>query len=120
MNNIAVIVLLYEANMSSIWLDNVYGVISRVPAGKVVTYGQVAAFLGAPRASRAIGWALSRLPYGSDVPWQRVVNRKGVLSIVHPVVTATKQAELLAKEGVEVKKLNDLYVVDLKKHQFYF
>ena len=107
-------------SMTNNWLDRVYKVVSSVPKGRVVSYGQVAASLGSPRASRAVGWALSRLPYGSEVPWHRVLNRKGQLSIVHPFVTAKNQAELLKKEGIEVKLVNDLYEVDIKRYHFLF
>ena len=48
--------------------DRVYAFVSRVPPGKVVTYGQVAQELGAPAASRAVGYALHNLPGESGVP----------------------------------------------------
>src|SRR5678816_2781734 len=53
----------------------VYRVVARVPRGKVVTYGQVAAILGQPRAARAVGTALAALggAYLNTVPWQRVI-----------------------------------------------
>src|SRR5207245_11754353 len=57
----------------------VYRLVRRVPRGKVVTYGQVAAILGQPRGARAVGVALGALR-GSlveSVPWQRVINAAG-------------------------------------------
>src|SRR5574341_2316344 len=60
----------------------VYRVVRKVPRGKVVTYGQVAAILGHPRAARAVGQALRMLPpaLGHIVPWQRVINSAGGIS----------------------------------------
>ncbi len=56
----------------------VYALVRRVPPGRVVTYGQVAALIGAPRAARAVGQAMRRCPPG--VPWHRVVNARGRVS----------------------------------------
>ena len=57
----------------------VYGVVRRIPRGKVLTYAQVAALVGQPRAARAVGTALGALrgPLLDLVPWQRVVNAGG-------------------------------------------
>lgn len=102
------------------WLDDMCKIVSSVPAGKVVSYGQVSARMGSPRSSRMVGWGLGRLPYDTKVPWHRVVNRFGELTIVHPFIKASSQAELLKKEGVEVKLTGDLYKVDLKKFGYNF
>lgn len=58
----------------------VYDVVRRIPAGKVATYGQIAHLLGSPLAARGVGYALAHLPEGTDVPWQRVINRAGQIS----------------------------------------
>jgi methylated-DNA-protein-cysteine methyltransferase-like protein len=60
----------------------VYALVRRVPRGRVVTYGQVAAMLGVPRGARAVGWALRALPeeMASRVPWHRVVGTGGRIS----------------------------------------
>ena len=80
----------------------VYRVVSGVPRGKVVTYGQVAAMLGAPRAARAVGAALRYLPRPllGTVPWQRVLNAQGAVSIRGDLVRAEEQRWLLEGEGV--------------------
>ena len=87
----------------------VYKVVRCIPPGKVSSYGRIAAMLGHPRAARAVGYALSALRnpgqqgYTSDnVPWQRVVNSQGRISIRHREQTANKQAEILQTEGVAV------------------
>jgi methylated-DNA-protein-cysteine methyltransferase related protein len=60
----------------------VYAFVRRVPRGRVVTYGQVAAMLGVPRGARAVGWALRALPedVAARVPWHRVVGTGGRIS----------------------------------------
>ena len=81
--------------------QRVYMLVCQVPAGQVVTYGQVAALLAAPRAARAVGYALRALPAGSDVPWHRVINRQGEISQRHPATSPILQRVLLEAEGVE-------------------
>ncbi len=61
--------------------DAVYRVVRLVPEGRIVSYGGVAALLGRPRAARGVGRALSELPADTDVPWWRVVNRDGRISL---------------------------------------
>ncbi|MGH7393789.1 MAG: MGMT family protein [Candidatus Rokuibacteriota bacterium] len=51
----------------------------RVPRGRVVTYGQIAALLGRPGAARRVGWAMRICP--ADLPWHRVVNAQGGISV---------------------------------------
>ena len=64
------------------FFTHVYRLVARVPKGRVVTYGQVAAILGAPRAARAVGTALRHLPrpLSKKVPWHRVINASGGIS----------------------------------------
>ncbi len=80
--------------------ERVYALVRHVPHGRVVTYGQVAALLGAPRAARAVGYALRALPAGSDVPWHRVINHRGQISPRHPAASLILQRLLLEDEGV--------------------
>jgi methylated-DNA-protein-cysteine methyltransferase-like protein len=79
---------------------SVYAVVSRIPRGRVMTYGQVALALGMPRAARVVGGALHLLGGGSDVPWHRVVNRHGMISTRCPEHSMWEQAERLRAEGV--------------------
>ncbi len=60
----------------------VYALVRRVPRGRVVTYGQVAAMLGVARGARAVGWAMRALPDELEgcVPWHRVVGAGGRIS----------------------------------------
>jgi methylated-DNA-protein-cysteine methyltransferase-like protein len=81
----------------------VYRVVRRVPRGKVVTYGQVAAILGQPRAARAVGMALAALvgrPLHDTVPWQRVIGAAGRCTH-RDGFWASVQRDLLEREGVQ-------------------
>ncbi len=76
--------------------DSVVDVISRLEAGDVVTYGEVAAEAGFPGAGRAVGGLLRTS--GGDLPWWRVVGSGGHLRTPDRV----RQAQLLADDGVLV------------------
>jgi methylated-DNA-protein-cysteine methyltransferase-like protein len=90
--------------------EQVYKLTQRIPPGKVTSYGRIAQMLGHPHAARAVGYALSALKNpdsnssytSATVPWQRVVNSQGRISIHHREQTAQKQARLLREEGVAV------------------
>jgi methylated-DNA-protein-cysteine methyltransferase-like protein len=95
----------------------VYAVVRHVPRGTVVTYGQVAAMLGHPRAARAVGTALSRLPrsLATRVPWQRVINSAGKISYKGDFFRPEIQRRLLEAEGV---LFSDGERVNLKKYRW--
>jgi methylated-DNA-protein-cysteine methyltransferase-like protein len=82
------------------FFDAVYRVLALVPPGRVVSYGQIAAMLGYPRAARTVGWALHGLPVGSGLPWHRVINVHGRITTPCQEHTAARQRELLEGEGV--------------------
>lgn len=88
--------------------EQVYAVLRRIPVGKVTSYGRVAQMLGRPNAARAVGYALSALKdqqpeaEQSEIPWHRVVNSKGRISIKNREFSARQQAELLRAEGIPV------------------
>ncbi len=76
----------------------VHGVVARIPRGRVVTYGQIARYLGMHHGARTVGWAMSECP--DDLPWHRVVNTQGRISTrAHPFATSLQRA-LLEDEGV--------------------
>lgn len=72
----------------------------RIPAGRVATYGRIATWLGSPRAARAVGYAMFNAP--DDVPWHRVVNSRGEISIGGHLHRPDLQRRLLEEEGVEL------------------
>jgi methylated-DNA-protein-cysteine methyltransferase related protein len=96
--------------------EQVYAVVARIPRGKVTSYGRIAAMLGQPQAARAVGYALNALKDRrndgrfQNIPWQRVVNSQGRISIVNREYGANMQADLLRAEGVVV---NEALQIDL-------
>jgi methylated-DNA-protein-cysteine methyltransferase related protein len=96
--------------------QEVYKIVSQVPKGKVATYGQIASILGSPRAARQVGWALHSLPMDSDVPWQRIINRHGMISTTCEEHTPNLQKQLLNKEGVKTTEKDGLTFVGLDKY----
>ena len=95
--------------------QKVYQVVQRIPYGQVATYGQVAAVLGQPRAARMVGIALAKCPI-QQVPWQRVINRHGMISIENMAVTKDDQARLLRQEGIEVTERDGNLFIDLNQY----
>ncbi len=80
----------------------IYAIVRRVPRGRVATYGQVAALAGLPGAARLVGYALHALRSGTLLPWHRVVNAQGRLSLGRGVAGGDlEQRRRLEAEGVE-------------------
>jgi methylated-DNA-protein-cysteine methyltransferase related protein len=76
----------------------IHEAVSRIPRGRVATYGQIARIAGLPGQARLIGYALHALRQFTSVPWQRVVNAKGEISL--PGASAARQRRLLESEGI--------------------
>ena len=93
------------------FFQRVYQVVRMVPCGKVATYGQIAAIVSHRGAARTVGWALHGLTEGADVPWHRVINARGQVSLD----PGTRQISLLRKEGVRV---NAQGRIDMKEFQW--
>jgi methylated-DNA-protein-cysteine methyltransferase related protein len=87
---------------SHTFAQRVYAVVRRVPPGRVTTYGDVAAVLGHRRRARRVGWALSQLTADAarEVPWQRVLNAGGAISLRGDPVRGPLQRALLEAEDV--------------------
>ena len=92
------------------FFENVYEAVQLIPRGKVATYGQIARMIGAPRSSRAVGYALHVNPRPGVIPCHRVVNREGRLAPAFAFGGPEIQAQLLESEGVEV---GEGFIVDL-------
>jgi methylated-DNA-protein-cysteine methyltransferase related protein len=69
-----------DTSQNSPLYEAIYAVVRQIPAGQVATYGQIAELLGLYGRARQIGYALFRVAPESDVPWQRVINAKGMVS----------------------------------------
>lgn len=96
--------------------DQIKEKVREVPQGKVATYGQIASLIGNPNLARQVGYAMAGLTLSEqDIPWWRVLNAKGYLSINKGEVGMEKkiQADLLRDEGIEV---NEKFEVDLDKY----
>ena len=100
--------------------DDVWAMVQTIPAGRVCAYGDVAAALGFPLRARQVGNALAPLDHAraAVVPWQRVVNARGFLSIRGAVAGKDLQRALLRAEGVAVG--DDFVVVDFAARRFRF
>ena len=94
--------------------EKVYEYLRTIPAGKVVTYGQIAEYLGNKRASRAVGNILHQNPDGEKYPCYKVVDRNGRLSENYAFGGIEKQKEKLEGEGITVSG----YRVDLGKYKW--
>lgn len=92
--------------------QRIYTVVNMIPEGHVATYGQIAELAGLPRQARLVGYALNVLPKGSRIPWHRVINAQGKISLrVEGEGSDNRQMRLLKREKV---RFNQQGVVDLK------
>jgi methylated-DNA-protein-cysteine methyltransferase related protein len=80
--------------------ERVYRVVRRIPAGRVATYGQVARLAGLGRNARQVGYALHALPERRLVPWHRVINARGEISLGPAAGSDVTQRLRLEREGV--------------------
>ena len=99
--------------------EKVYAIVRLIPKEKVTSYGRIAEMLESPGAARQVGYAMSALknkakePDYADIPWQRVVNHVGEISIKGSELGRLMQAELLQDEGVEI---SDKLKIDMEKY----
>ena len=81
----------------------VWDAMSLIPFGQLATYGQIAEMIGAYGCARQVGWAMRRLPLPSKVPWHRVVNAKGMISMsLSREGSDWMQRQMLIAEGILV------------------
>lgn len=92
----------------------VIAIIKNIPAGFVMTYGQVAAMAGSPRGARQVVRILHSMSESYDLPWHRVVNIKGEIAIADEE-SRFMQKYYLEQEGV---KVDDNYRIDLDKFRY--
>jgi methylated-DNA-protein-cysteine methyltransferase-like protein len=86
--------------------ERIYAITRQIPPGKVATYGQIAAMVGSCTA-RMVGYAMAALPPDTDVPWQRVINRQGKISLRAGSNGGALQRQLLEAEGVRFDSKTD-------------
>ncbi|MCZ8522049.1 MULTISPECIES: MGMT family protein [Paenibacillus] len=83
------------------YTERVIGIIKEIPEGTVMTYGQIAALAGSPRAARQVVRILHSMSRAHRLPWHRVVNAKGEIAM-RDEESREKQKLYLESEGVEM------------------
>ena len=91
--------------------ERIWRVVARVPHGRVATYGQIARMAGLQNGARTVGWALRALPDGRrvrglPVPWHRVINAQGTISLRggEDGGGARRQSAALRREGIRIPR----------------
>ena len=92
----------------------VYDFLTTIPAGKVVTYGQIGEYFGNKQLARTVGNILHHNPDGEKYPCYKVVNSHGKLAAQYAFGGLNAQREKLIAEGIVVEHNR----VDLKKYQY--
>ena len=96
------------------FLAQIFAVIQQIPSGKVITYGEVAKLAGYPGYARQVGKALGNLPEGSKLPWFRVLNNQGKISLKGEDLLRQRR-ELLA-DGVAVSASGKVNLTTYRWH----
>ncbi len=81
--------------------EKIWEVVSKIPRGKVASYGEIARIAGLGPRARLVGYALHALPPGFPLPWHRVINARGAISFPRESASYRKQKKLLESEGVK-------------------
>ena len=85
------------------FFERVYKIARLIPFGRVTSYGAIAAYLGAAKSARMVGWAMNNSHNQKDeVPAHRVVNRKGLLTGKHHFKGTNLMQQLLENEGIVI------------------
>lgn len=100
--------------MTTDFSQRIIEIIKQIPSGKVATYGQIAFMAGNPMASRQVARLLHTASGKHNLPWQRVINSQGLISL-KPGAGFEQQHELLCEEGVEFDLRGR---IDLKLYQW--
>jgi methylated-DNA-protein-cysteine methyltransferase-like protein len=102
-----------STKQSALYLK-IYAAVRSIPEGSVSTYGRIASLAGYPGQARLVGYALHR---GGDdsVPWHRVINFKGRISLDTSAMAGNMQQALLEREGIV---FNGDGAVDLAKYAY--
>ncbi|EOB2877093.1 MGMT family protein [Vibrio vulnificus] len=90
------------------FLPQIFAVIQQIPFGKVTTYGEIARMAGFPGYARHVGKALGNLPEGTKLPWHRVINSQGRISLQGSDLN--RQRQLLLAEQIEVSEIGKISV----------
>lgn len=102
-------VVSYEIEPNRVWY-----ILSKIPKGKVMTYGQLAEMAGSEKYARVVGNILKQLPAGTNLPWHRVINCKGSISFPAGSPQQKKQQKKLEAEGISINSGK----IDLKYYRW--
>lgn len=92
--------------------------VKEIPFGRVVSYGQIAASIASPRSARQVGWTLRGLELKEEIPWWRVINNAGRITIKGNIINdAEIQRKLLEAEGVEV---SNKFTIEIEKYRYHY
>lgn len=100
-------------NADKSFFDKVYDIVSCIPKGEILTYGQIAMMLGSPKSARIVGYAMNAAPEDRNLPCHRVVNRFGQMAPGNIFGGADRQRKKLEEEGITFL---DNGCIDMKKH----
>ncbi|MFL0810614.1 MAG: MGMT family protein [Agarilytica sp.] len=92
--------------------ERIYACLAQVPAGKVVTYGQLAKLAGLGSAARFVGTTLGKMPSDTTLPWWRVINAHGRISFPPESEKYASQRQRLAREDVFIGKNHKINLND--------
>lgn len=96
--------------------DRVIKIVRLIPSGKVASYGQIALYVGVPRAARQVGWILRSIETKVDLPWWRIINNAGRITIKgNKYNNQDLQKKLLLSEGIVI---SDEYTLDINQYRF--
>ncbi len=100
--------------MESSFKERVINIIRLIPHGKVASYGQIALYAGLPRAAREVGWILKASK--DDMPWWRVLNNRGRISIEgNWEADKGLQRKLLEAEDIEIR---EDFTLDIEQYRW--
>lgn len=100
--------------MYSPFTERVLVILRNIPMGKVTTYGAVASLADSPKAARQVVRILHSMSKKHNLPWHRVINSRGQISLKDPECFL-EQREMLQKEGIVFREKGD---IDLAKFQW--
>ncbi len=97
--------------------EKVLKVVRMIPKGKVMSYGQIAGYIGSPKSSREVGWAMHSLGGTDDFPWWRVIGGKGAITLKEDWEDSPhNQKKLLEAEGIVF--ITDL-TIDIELYRYH-
>lgn len=92
----------------------IWEMVALVPYGKVASYGQIASFAGLPGRARLVGYALNIAPKELQLPWHRIINAQGKISLPQATGHYALQRSLLEEEGIEFSGER----IDMKRYRW--